>query len=137
MSDLDNKDLFSKRSSERVNNAAPGQSTDEVIGACQTPEVARALTTHFLGGYYAAIVPTVLRKREGWEQMIAGAIEDIVGKLFKLAVQMNTHGHPDIGLRIQVISDLVGQPINREVADTVRAKDDELSEYIRSKDSIR
>ena len=134
MSDLDKK-IPPPKGPEGVDKPKSGESTDEVIAACQTPKVARALTTHFLGGYYAAVVPTVLRKRDGWEQLIAGAIEDITKNLGQLGAQMNKKGHPDIGSRIKAISDLVAQPITEEINAAVRIKDEELRKYVESKES--
>src|SRR3989344_2743122 len=111
---MDKEQSLVSRPSENTDNA------NDVIGTCETPQVARALTTHFLGGYYAALVPTALRKREGWEQLVSEGKEDVARKLRKLSTQMDTRNHPDIASRIRDISELVAEPITEEVVKAIR-----------------
>ena len=131
MSDLDNQEPPAPRRDEHARNAS------DVIDACESPRVARALTTHFLGGYYAALVPTALRKREGWEQRVSDGKEDVVAKLRRLSAQMDKRNHPDVASRIREICDLVAQPITEEIVEAIRAEDEELDRYIQSNDTSR
>jgi hypothetical protein len=130
MSDLDKQRPITK-SLDTSDSVKLGESTNDAINACETPHAAFSLTTHFLGSYFAALAPAVLRRRDGWKQGVAEYTSEISEKLRDLATHMDSQGHADVASKISEIRDLVLQPITEEVVQAVKVKHDELRDYVR------